>query len=295
VELGDIRWYIESYFRWPTGVFKERAQKTEAALPEWGKALRDAALGGESAREPLEEWRRQTGSRRFSVQVDFEPPEGTPKEETEAIREAASDLLALPWEIMHDGVGYLSQGGNGVRVRRRLPNRQLTVTPMTKLPIRVLLVSPRPEIDADGKPVGYIDHRIIAMPLVQAMENLGEDLVRLDILDPPTFPALKAALKKADEEKDAYEIVHFDGHGVYDPKVGLGALCFEAARDAQKLGQRLIDLVYAPELAAELREYGVPLICLNACHLKVSPKKGCYLSNPYIARVCKAKGASRAC
>jgi tetratricopeptide (TPR) repeat protein len=204
--------------------------------------------------------------------VDFEPPEGTPKEETEAIREAASDLLALPWEIMHDGVGYLSQGGNRVRVRRRLPNRKRTVAPMTKLPIRVLLVSPRPEIDADGKPVGYIDHRIIAMPLVQAMENLGEDLVRLDILHPPTFPALKAALKKAAEEKDAYEIVHFDGHGVYNPKVGLGALCFEAARDAQKLGQRLLERVYAPELAAELREYGVPLICLNACQSAQSDK-----------------------
>ena len=272
VELGEIRWYIESYFRWPTGVFKERAQKTEAALPEWGKALHDAALGGESAREPLGEWQRQTGSRRFSVQVDFEPPEGTPDEETAAIREAASDLLALPWEILHDGVGYLSQGGNGVRVRRRLPNRKRTVTPMTKLPIRVLLVSPRPEIDGDGKPVGYIDHRIIAMPLVQAMENLGEDLVRLDILEPPTFPALKAALKTAQAENDAYEIVHFDGHGVYNPKVGLGALCFEAARDARKLGQRLIELVYAPELAAELSKYGVPLICLNACQSAQSDK-----------------------
>jgi tetratricopeptide (TPR) repeat protein len=265
VELGEIRWYIESYFRWPTGVFKKRAQKTEAALPQWGKALYEAALGGESAREPLAEWQRQTGSRRFSVQVDFEPPEGTPDEETEAIREVASDLLALPWEIMHDGVGYLSQGGNGVRVRRRLPNRKRTVASMTKLPIRVLLVSPRPEIDENDRPVGYLDHRASALPLVQAMENLGEDLVRLDILEPPTFPALKAALKNAQAENDAYEIVHFDGHGVYDRRVGLGALCFEDPRDSQKLGKRLLDLVYAADLAAELREYGVPLIYLDAC------------------------------
>ncbi len=34
VELGEIRWYIESYYRWPTGVFKERAGKTEKALPD---------------------------------------------------------------------------------------------------------------------------------------------------------------------------------------------------------------------------------------------------------------------
>ena len=76
VEQEEIRWYIERYFRWPTGVFKERAGKTEKALPEWGKALYAAALGGDSAREPLEAWRRKTGSRRFSVQVDPEPPEG---------------------------------------------------------------------------------------------------------------------------------------------------------------------------------------------------------------------------
>ena len=37
------------------------------------------------------------------------------------------------------------------------------------------------------------------------------------------------------------------------------------ARDSQKLGQRLLDLVHATELAAELREYGVPLIYLDAC------------------------------
>ena len=57
VELEEIRWYIESYFRWPTGVFKERATKTEAELPTWGKVLYGAALSGESAREPLEAWR----------------------------------------------------------------------------------------------------------------------------------------------------------------------------------------------------------------------------------------------
>ena len=62
LELEEMRWYIESYFRWPTGVFKERAQKTEAALLEWGKSLYDAALGSASAKEPLEAWRPRHGS-----------------------------------------------------------------------------------------------------------------------------------------------------------------------------------------------------------------------------------------
>jgi len=270
VELGEIRWYIEKYYQWPTGVFKTRAEKTEKALPEWGNALYKAALGGESAREPFEAWKRTTGSRRFSVQVDGEPLEGTDDAQAALIREAASDLLSLPWEIMHDGVGYLSQGKEKVRVRRRLKNRKLTTTLQAKLPIRVLLLSPRPEVDEKGNSVGYIDHRVIANPLVQAVENLGEDLVDVDILHPPTFSALKDALDTAQKENNPYDIVHFDGHGVYDRREGLGALCFEASRDSEKLGERLLDLVYAKDLAAELRGYGVPLFFLNACQSALS-------------------------
>ncbi|MBE9141228.1 CHAT domain-containing protein, partial [Nodosilinea sp. LEGE 07088] len=265
VELEEIRWYIERYYQWPTGVFKQRATQTEEALPRWGQQLYRAATIADSAREPLEEWKRTKGDRRFSVQVDGEPLEGTPDDEAALFREAANDLLSLPWEILHDGDGYLSQGGNGVRVRRRLPNRKRTETLHTDLPIRVLLISPRPEVDEEGHAVGYIDHRISAKALVQAVETLGEDLVKVDLLSPPTFPAMKAALQRAREENDPYEIVHFDGHGVYDRRVGLGYLCFEAHRDRQKLGKRLLERVNAQELAAEMRGYGVPLIFLEAC------------------------------
>ena len=265
LELDDLRWYIEKYYQWPTGVFKQRAGQTEQNLPLWGKALYDAALSGETAREPLAEWQRKTGSRRFSVQVDSEPLEGTPEAEADQFRAAASDLLSLPWEILHDGKGYLSQGANGVRVRRRLPNRELTQTLKADLPIRVLLISPRPEVDEHNNPVGYIDHRISALALVKAVENLGEALVKVDMLQPPTFAAMKAALQRGVAENDPYEIVHFDGHGVYDQRVGLGALCFEDPRDSEKLGQRLLQLVHAPALAAELNQYGVPLIFLEAC------------------------------
>jgi hypothetical protein len=197
--------------------------------------------------------------------VDDKPISGTPDDEAARFREAANDLLTLPWEILHDGDGYLSQGANGVRVRRRLPNRKPTTTLKADLPIRVLLISPRPEVDGEGNSVGYLDHRISARALVQAVDTLGEDLVKVDLLSPPTFPAMKAALQRAREENDPYEIVHFDGHGVYDRQVGLGALCFEDPRDSDKLGQRLLKLIHAPDLAAELKHYGVPLIFLEAC------------------------------
>lgn len=277
LELEEIRWYIERYYQWPTGVFKQRANRLEAALPQWGQALYQAAVAGEAARPALEAWQRtvdshrsddqkkKTRSRRFSIQVDAEPMEGTPEEEAAQFREAANDLLSLPWEILHNGKGYLSQGAKGVRVRRRLPNRTATPIRQADLPIRVLLISPRPEVDEQGNPVGYIDHRISALALVEAVEALGEGLVKVDLLQPPTFLAMQQALARGIAENDPYEIVHFDGHGVYDRRVGLGALCFEDPRDSQKLGQRLLKLIHAPELAAELNQYGVPLIFLEAC------------------------------
>ncbi len=265
VELDDIRWYIERYFQWPVGVFKDRAGKTEEDLSTWGQALYQAALSGESAREPFEAWQSQNGARRFSVQVDFEAPEGSEDKEKAQLHEAATDLLALPWEIMHDGKGYLSQGGKKVQVRRRLPNRQRTETRQASLPIRVLLLSPRPEIDKESKSVGYFDHRSSALPLIRATEDLGEGIVLVDILRPPTFPALKKALQEADAAGSPYAIVHFDGHGIYDQRVGLGALCFEAAQDSKKLGKRVLEQVNAAELAAELQQYGVPLMVLDAC------------------------------
>jgi hypothetical protein len=53
--------------------------------------------------------------------------------------------VRLPWELLHDGRAWLFQGRNPVRVRRRLPNRERQPERTTALPIRILLVSPRPE------------------------------------------------------------------------------------------------------------------------------------------------------
>ena len=79
VELEEVRWYIERYYQWPAGVFKERAEQTAKRLPQWGQALYQAALGGASAREPVEAWRGQSGSRRRSVR-SARTPAKSPKQ-----------------------------------------------------------------------------------------------------------------------------------------------------------------------------------------------------------------------
>jgi tetratricopeptide (TPR) repeat protein len=212
----------------------------------------------------LQAWARIDGqaSRRFSVYVDPEATleADTPDADRQTAREAATALLALPWELLHDGQGYLFQGRHPTRVRRRLPNTRVLDLPLLAPPIRILLVSPRPEDQA----CGYIDHRVSALALVAAIEELGS-LVELTILSPPTLSALSEALTRAQDARAPFHVVHFDGHGVYDHRAGLGGLCFEDPRDLGSLERRRHLTVYTDQLGPLLRDHRIPLVFLEAC------------------------------
>nr|CAA6813254.1 MAG: Unknown protein [uncultured Thiotrichaceae bacterium] len=77
--------------------------------------------------------------------------------------------------------------------------------------------------------------------------------------------SLSTELKRAREAGQPYHVLHFDGHGIYDAQYGLGALCFEDAKDSNKLDQRGMELVHADKLAELLRDYRIPLVFLEAC------------------------------
>ncbi|VFM97336.1 MAG: CHAT domain-containing protein [Candidatus Kentron sp. G] len=132
--------------------------------------------------------------------------------------------------------------------------------PVVAPPIRILLITARPEDAA----CAYIDHRVSALPLVQAMESLP-GLVQIEILTPPTLPALAQALEEARAAGAPYHVVHFDGHGVYDRRVGLGGLCFEDPQDTGKLEGRRHITITTDELGPLLRDYRIPLVFLEAC------------------------------
>ncbi|MGH9761842.1 MAG: TIR domain-containing protein, partial [Blastocatellia bacterium] len=262
IEADDLRWYLEKYYRWPTTFFAERAKRIEEQLPKWGQMLYEAATEVKSARDLLAAWSQDSDGieRRFSIFVECRPPEGSIEAEEAAAAEAASALLALPWEMMHDGRSFLFQGKNAVRVRRCLPKENPEPAVTSRLPIRILMASPRPEDDR----AGYIDHRVSARPLVEAIESLGE-LAELTVLYPPTFPALGEALRRASEERTPFDVIHFDGHGVYDKHRGLGALCFEDPKDLDKTEHRASILIDAEKLGELVREYRIPLVFLEAC------------------------------
>ncbi len=254
IEKHEIDWYLESYHRWTSPVFQRRARDVERRLPEWGRLVYDVLAKSDEAREPLASWIRAPDdtSRRFTVLVD-ESGDGD-------AAEAATLLLAVPWELAHDGSAYLFQGGRGVRVRRRLHGRSFARTGVTEAPIRVLLVNPRPE----DEHTGYFDHRSSARPLLDAFDQLGS-LAELTLLQPPTLKALGKELHEARRAGSPYHVVHFDGHGIYEPRHGLGGLCFEDPADEKKLTERRPKLVMADEVSAILRDYGISLVFLDAC------------------------------
>ena len=262
IDAEEVRWYLEEYFVWPVGNFKKRAERVEAKLPDWGRVLYQTSLALPASQEALTAW-QQAGvdsERRFSIFVEGELPMGATEQDQSSASRAAAALLSLPWELLHDGRGYLFHGKYPVRVRRRLPNRHRQPVRTIRLPIRVLMVSPRPE----EKGVAYLDHRVSALPLVEAFEGLGE-LVSFTALHPPTFAALVETLRKAKEAGEQFDVVHFDGHGVYDSEVGLGALCFEDPNDTVKPVGRAMELIHARNLAEVVRDYRIPLVFLEAC------------------------------
>ena len=185
IEAEELRWYLEKYAIWPSEYFRDRARKVERNLVKWGRLLHEAAMPLAHTANIMQTWATigEHAGRRFSVHVDAALEAGTPEADVATAREAATQLLGLPWELLHDSDGYLFQGAKPTRVRRRLPNTKVLDVPIVATPIRILLVTARPEDDA----CGYIDHRASALPLVEAVEALP-GLVNIHVLSPPTLP-----------------------------------------------------------------------------------------------------------
>ncbi len=263
IEAGELTWYLESYREWPFGPFKDRARKLEESLPRWGRLLFDALPGLADQAQAARAFRDGKGNpagqpieRRITILVDDRGGDG----------EAAAMLLALPWELLADDRGYLFEGKLRARVRRKLPSTEAIEAAEPRLPLRVLLVLARPEEPG----VSFLDPRASALPLARAIEDLGDD-VELTVLADGTVKALRDALDAGEREGRSYQVVHFDGHGIYDRKTGLGRLCFEDAEDAAKgLLERGANRVGADELGQILRGYRIALFVLEACQSAVA-------------------------
>lgn len=238
----DLRWYLERYPRWPVGPDVDRAERIKAQLEGWGRALFAACLGDNA--EALRVWtqfRERDPHRPHLATLDCTEPE----------------VLRQPWELLADEDAHLFAAGIGFR--RRLHKAHAAPTRTFDLPVRILMVIARPEDDQ----VAFIDPRASSQALLAALEPLGEAAATVEFLTEGTLAALDRRL--ADPHAPPVHVVHFDGHGIYDARRGLGYLVFEAATPGAPQGARPADLVDADQLGTLLARSGVPLMVLDAC------------------------------
>jgi hypothetical protein len=228
--LADLRWYLEVFSGWPTGPDYKRAERIEAGLEDWGRALLKSVIGGDDAPRLWQQFVDAEGDGKL-VTIDATDPR----------------VLRLPWELLADKEGHVFSQGIGIR--RRLQKATGAPLKPLALPVRVLVVVSRPE------GAGFIDPRAVSRPLLDALDELGER-VEVEFLYPPTLKALTNRLR--DRQAPPVHVVHFDGHGVYDATLGLGYLLFE--NEAHQA-----DRVDANRLGTLLNRCGVPLMVLNAC------------------------------
>src|SRR5215216_4221078 len=112
IEAERLHWYLEKYAIWPSHYFKDQARKVEENFVKWGQLLYEAAMPMVHTANVMNAWARigDHAGRRFSVYVDTALEAGAPEPDVKAAKETATLLLALPWELLHDGEAYLFQG-----------------------------------------------------------------------------------------------------------------------------------------------------------------------------------------
>lgn len=250
-DLADLRWYLETFSLWPTGPDYVRAEGIKSKLEGWGRDLRDSFLVG------------QESARLWQQFLDAPtPPENGDGGKLLTLDATEVSVLRLPWELLADEGGHLFAKGIGVRRRLQESTRAPGQSGPAPLPVRLLVVMARP----DG--AGFIDPRAVSKPLLDALDSLGEQ-VAVEFLYPPTVSALTQRLR--DRAAPRVHVVHFDGHGVYDARQGLGYLLFEDDSHGR-------DLVDAERLGTLLVDTHVPLMVLNACQSAAQQEADPYAS-----------------
>ncbi|MFJ1595542.1 tetratricopeptide repeat protein [Streptomyces sp. NPDC088261] len=248
-DLTDLRWYLERYLRLPTAVYGERGARVAAALPRWGEQVFAAVFGSGPARDAYVAARARGGP----VEI--------------ALLSKSAEQLGRPWELMVAPGRPVPVALDGVAISRTLQNTGMAdVFDVPGSRLRVLMVISRPGGTAD---VGY---QMIARPLLRRLEAVRGS-VELVVLRPPTLERLGEVLTEAREAGEPFQVVHFDGHGVFGQAsgagVGWGSVMYQSPGPRGMLAFEKpgggSDLVEAGRVAQVLAGAKVPVVVLNAC------------------------------
>jgi hypothetical protein len=260
-----VGWYFEAYRDGPADVVARlQAGQAEGLLGELGSGLFRAVF--DATPETRQLWAAvQRHLAGFRVEIVT----------------GVAGATALPWEAMTGPrAGQVLALDAGELVRAHPQAALAPRLPKDEIPVRVLLVISRP---------GVIDvpYRSVAHHLARLREtSIGS--LQLDVLRPPTFAQLTRVLQAARDNGIPYQVVHFDGHGVWgDPGddqwltavippaagTGPGRWLASAGRPGAH-GYLLfenpalagnVQLVDGPALGNLLADAGVPVLILNAC------------------------------
>jgi tetratricopeptide (TPR) repeat protein len=257
------------------------ARRIKARLPEIGKALFKSVFDNRAAQRLFN---------RFQDADD--------RQRVLTINSQDASILALPWELLHDPSGtFLFREKPHISVRRKISGATGGREPFrvdSKDRLHLLFVVSRPT-DA-----GFIDPRADPQAVLDALEKHAPGRVTWEFLRPATLNALVERLD--DDTKPSVDILHFDGHGVFqqvseedakkDPglfgksilseiqrerqvrgdgaagkRVGIGFLVFER-EDGRK------HLIPAEDLADNLYRSKVGLVVLSACQTAALDAQG---------------------
>ena len=275
-DFRDIQWYVETYGAHSLGDPDDtEAARIKELLPVWGAALFNAVFQEREATRRFNRFQENADGTRL-LTVSAEHP----------------GILVLPWELLRDpatGGGFLFMENPRISIRRRVADAtggRGAFRIEAKDTLRLLFIVSRPD-DA-----GFLDPRADSLPMLDAIDSHAPGRVVCEFLRPPTLDALLARLE--DDRLPAVDVVHFDGHGVFDRDGGLperaaearatriirleellrekkadtpgtensppntGYLCFEDA-DGHT------DFVSAEKLGANLHRHRVGLVILSAC------------------------------
>ena len=202
----DIHWYLEVYDAHSLGDPDDKdAKRIEGQLAPWGRALFDSVF------------RERPAQRLFNRFQDS-------KDHTRLLTISAEHpaVLALPWELLHDsarGGVFLFNETPRISIRRRVAGvlggrEPLKVEPKDRL--HLLFVVSRPE------GVSFLDPRADPNAVLDAVEEHAAGRFTWEFLRPATIDALIERLE--DDTQPPVDILHFDGHGVFDRDGGLPEL-----------------------------------------------------------------------
>lgn len=164
------------------------------------------------------------------------------------------ELVNLPWELMHDGTEYLSLSPR-TPVVRFLEYSQGTSSIQVQPPLRALVIISNPD---DYEKLNAAAEWQRMRDALADVEATG--LFQMELLERPTLRDIQRRLRVQE-----FHILHFIGHGDFDPKSQSGTLVLEDeqglghAIDADRIGRLLTDHTSLRFVVLTACESGRPL------------------------------------